>query len=234
MWKIKHIFDGDYGCEDHTYDQGETMVSVTLVDQKGEEKYETVADAWLRKNHLDVGSEWPDYSNVRIETKDLVLKKAVFSDWKDIYENLWSHAESARYMLWKPTLSEAEAKDRMNRTLIFQKYHKYALFVYDRITGKAIGFAGMKDTENGAYEETGIAIGPDYVGRGYGTQILNALVEEAKTAGGTQFFSACRKQNIASHQLQMKCGFTFSHYEECIDKRDGEPYVLEHNVKNLV
>jgi len=36
------------------------MVSVTLVNEAGEERYETVADAWLQELGLDVGSMWPN------------------------------------------------------------------------------------------------------------------------------------------------------------------------------
>ena len=59
MWTIKHVFDGEYGCEERAEGQKETMVSVTLVNETGEERYETVADAWLREKQLDVGSRWP-------------------------------------------------------------------------------------------------------------------------------------------------------------------------------
>lgn len=58
-WKIKHIFDGDFGCEERPAGQNELMVSVTLVNDVGEEKYVTASDAWLRSNGLDVGSIWP-------------------------------------------------------------------------------------------------------------------------------------------------------------------------------
>ena len=37
-----------------------------------------------------------DYSDVKLETKDLILKKAEFEDWKTIYYNLWRHKESAK------------------------------------------------------------------------------------------------------------------------------------------
>ena len=57
-WKIKHIFDGDFGCEERPAGQNELMVSVTLVNDVGEEKYVTASDAWLRSNELDVGSTW--------------------------------------------------------------------------------------------------------------------------------------------------------------------------------
>ena len=116
---------------------------------------------------------------MRIETKDLILKKAVQSDWEAMYRNLWCHEESARYMLWTVTTSEEEAQDRMRRTIEFEKKEKYALLVYDKRSGQAIGFAGMREIEPGVFEETGVALGPEFVGKGYGKQILNALVEEA-------------------------------------------------------
>ena len=57
MWKIKHIFDGDYGCE--AWAPGEKpKVSVTIVNDADEEKRISVEDDWLTENGLDVGSEW--------------------------------------------------------------------------------------------------------------------------------------------------------------------------------
>ena len=56
--KIKQIFDGGYGCEELQPGQ-KLKVSVTLVDDEGNEKYVSVEDDWLTENGLDVGSEWP-------------------------------------------------------------------------------------------------------------------------------------------------------------------------------
>ena len=58
MWRIKQIFDGDYGCEELQPGQ-KSKVSVTLVDDAGNEKFVSVEDDWLTENGLDVGSEWP-------------------------------------------------------------------------------------------------------------------------------------------------------------------------------
>ena len=58
-WKIRQIFDGDYGCEEIQPGQ-EPKVSVTLVNEEsGVEKYVSVEDNWLRDRGLDVGSVWP-------------------------------------------------------------------------------------------------------------------------------------------------------------------------------
>jgi hypothetical protein len=57
MWIIKHIFDGDYGCEEAA-PGSKPRVSVTLEDESGKLRYETVDDDWLTENGLDVGSVW--------------------------------------------------------------------------------------------------------------------------------------------------------------------------------
>lgn len=178
--------------------------------------------------------EVDDFSNVSLETQDLIMRKARMEDWRDMYKNLWSHEESARYMLWDVTTSEEEAVERMKRTIDFQQKEKYTFLVYEKSTGKAIGFAGMREKESGVFEEMGIAIGPAYTGRGYGKQILNALLDEAfNKCGAHKFIAACRQQNLPSHYLQMSCGFKFSHYEEKVDSRNGEKYILEYNEKTI-
>jgi hypothetical protein len=54
MWKIKHIFDGEYGCEGRLPGQL-PQVSVTLTDEKGNERYVSAEDAWLMEEGLEVG-----------------------------------------------------------------------------------------------------------------------------------------------------------------------------------
>lgn len=58
MWRIEHIFDGDYGCEE----TGSVvpMVSVTIVNEEGKMKRINVEDSWLTTHNLDVGSVWID------------------------------------------------------------------------------------------------------------------------------------------------------------------------------
>lgn len=57
MWKIKQIFDGDYGCEELAPGQS-PRVSVTLVNEAGEERYVSVENRWLTEQGLDEGSVW--------------------------------------------------------------------------------------------------------------------------------------------------------------------------------
>ena len=113
------------------------------------------------------------------ETKDLIIKKGVQSDWRDMYYNLWRHEESARYMFWNITTSEEEAKARMERTVVFQQKHEFTWLIYEKKSGQAIGFTGLEIIEPEVVHEEGIALGPDFVNKGYGTQVLEVLMEFA-------------------------------------------------------
>ena len=107
---------------------------------------------------------------------DLILRKPRFQDWHDLYRNLWSREESARYMLWDVTRSPEDAMARMERTIAFQAVHQ-AWIVEEKASGQAIGFAGMQQVSPAVWEDIGIAIGPEFVGRGYGKQIIFGLCE---------------------------------------------------------
>lgn len=58
MWKIKQIFDGDFGCEELAPGE-KPKVSVTLENDDGQTKMVSVEDEWLTDKGLDVGSVWP-------------------------------------------------------------------------------------------------------------------------------------------------------------------------------
>lgn len=76
------------------------------------------------------------------ETKRIILNHPVFSDWEAMLRNVWSHEETARYMLWSVTPGPEEAQERMKRTIAYQREHA-AWLVYERESGEPIGFAGF-------------------------------------------------------------------------------------------
>lgn len=164
----------------------------------------------------------------QVQTRDLVLKKAVFEDWCAIWQNLWRHESAAKYMLWAPTLTEEAAMDRMHRTLAHQAKNKHTYLVYEKATGTPIGFAGMMQIAPDAWEDTGVALGPDYQRRGYGSQILAYLKELAFLEPGCKrFVCSCRSENEASRRTLLKGGLQYTHSELRTDPRDGSAYTLE-------
>ena len=131
-----------------------------------------------------------------LETKDLIIDKAKYSDWEAMYKNVWSRPESAKYMMWSVTTSEDDAKVRILKTIEFQKSHD-TYFVYEKKSGMPIGFAGVEKVSENIYTETGICLGPNYVNKGYGKQIVKCLIEYCKKLGVIGF---------ASMEQRMGCG----------------------------
>ena len=171
---------------------------------------------------------------VQLETADLILKKAVFEDWELLFRNITGRAESAKYMLWKPDENEEAAKARMLRTIEFEKKEKYAFLVYLKSSMEPIGFAAMREAEPGVFEEMGIAVGPEYVQHGYGTQIVNTFCKEAFAQGATEFRASYRVKNLACEKMLESCGFTFDYdSEEKTDPHTGETYIVR-NVKKML
>ena len=161
-----------------------------------------------------------------IETKDLILDKAKLSDWEGMLKNVWSHAESAKYMMWSITTNEEDAKVRMQKTIKFQKTHDTYL-VYEKASGEAIGFAGVERIEEGIYEEAGICLGPDYVHRGFGKQILQALIQYCKQEyNAKEFIYSSREQNVASVKLAESFKFELFESETRVDERDNQEYTM--------
>lgn len=161
-----------------------------------------------------------------IETKDLILGKAKYEDWRPMYRNVWSRPESFRYMMLELSPDESEARDRMRRTIAFQSERATAYTVFLKATHEAIGFAGINRLEGDTWEETGVCIGPDFWRRGYGWQILQALIAHAKELGAKEFIYSSWEENTASRSLAEKAGFMQYAVEEHTRPHDGKKYTL--------
>jgi RimJ/RimL family protein N-acetyltransferase len=90
---------------------------------------------------------------------------------------------------------------------------------------RAIGFAGVERIDAETCGETGIALGPAYVRRGYGRQIVTALCRYCRETYGARYFRYCaREKNAASRALAVSLGFAQTGAEDRTDERDGLPY----------
>lgn len=163
-----------------------------------------------------------------METMDLIVKKVVFTDWKDLLQNVLSQEESAKYLLWNPIYDEEHARDNIKKTIEFQRTFD-AWLVYEKKSNQAIGWAGVTEVEEGVWEDCGIVIGPDFTGKGYGKQLLQCLIcyvfEEKKA---NKMLYSCRSGNEVSRLLCQSLGFVYVASEMKTDPRNREPYTLEY------
>ncbi len=160
-----------------------------------------------------------------IETNDLILDKAKQEDWLSMYKNVWSRSESFQYMVIENSPNQQEAQARMERTIAFQQGRE-SYTVYLKSTREAIGFTGIAPLEGNIWEETGICIGPDFWGRGYGWQILRALLAHAKELGAKVLVYSSWAENLASRALAAKAGFVQYGTEKHVREHDGKEYTL--------
>ena len=162
MKTIKHIFDGDFGCEESCGKKA--TVSVTLIDETGEESYVTIEDEWLQKQGLDVGSEWPEYL-IRICEMEAILDSANYliannaaglEDFRSEIEKLEAYYTSQE---WKDdfALDEAgELPDGLKRGVlsedgIYDVLEKYRELIYNSSIDSYIQVNELEETTNMCY-----------------------------------------------------------------------------------
>lgn len=164
----------------------------------------------------------------RLETERLVLRKARKDDLEAIWHNIWSDAKLARTMLWQPTLSLEEAQQRMERTISLQSLH-FTYFVCLKETDVPIGFAGIREVAPGVFDEMGLCIAPAHQRKGYGKEMLEALVSLAfDKLGGHTFLYSCFRENTPSARLCKSLGFHYTHTDTGTRAWDGYQYTCDH------
>ena len=168
------------------------------------------------------------YGLARIETPRLLLRKARREDLKDIWPRVWGDEVLADTMLWTPSLTGEEAAERLKRTLIYQARYP-AFFVCLKETDKAIGFAGVYEREPEIFEESGVCIAREHQGKGYGKEVLQALIELVfKRFGGRRFYYGTLSDNARSAALCKAFGFTYAYSEKGVRQRDGKAYQADY------
>ena len=76
MWKIKNIYEADFGCEERQ-PGAKLKVMVELINEYGETKTIEAYDEYLTWNHIDVGSVWEEPDE---EKKTLFFKQKHMMD----------------------------------------------------------------------------------------------------------------------------------------------------------
>ena len=200
MWKIKHIFDGNYGCEEAAEEQAGKL-SLTLINEKGEERYVSVTDAWLTERGLDEGSIWPErffFRDVRSEEVEKVteIEQICFPP---------NEACSARAM-----------KERIEAA------PELFLVAEDIETGKIAGFLNglstkemifrdefftdirLYDPEGGNIMLLGLDVRPEYRRQGLAREIVRQYAEREKKKGRSRLVLTCLENKVEMYQ---KFGF---------------------------
>ncbi len=164
----------------------------------------------------------------KLETKNLILRKARKIDLDSIWNNIWKDDKIAENMLWEVTKNIEDANSRLERTIKYQS-ENYAYFVCLKSNDEPIGFAGIKEIEEGVYEESGICIARKYQGKGYAKEVVDAL----KTLifdilNGDKFIYGCFSTNERSKKVCLSQGFKYLNSVDITRDYDNKKFTVDY------
>ena len=156
-----------------------------------------------------------------LEGEHIRLRKAKETDWQSMLANVWGDEAVYRWMLFQPTLTEADAVDRCQRSIRYQK-ENLAWFVALKDTDEAVGLCAIREDEPGHYEECGICIGTKHQGKGYGKEIVALLLDLAfRELGAETLRYGYFHDNIRSKKVADAFGFHYDRSYELTRPWDG-------------
>ena len=163
----------------------------------------------------------------RISGKRLLLRKAKITDLADIYRRVYGDREALALMFMPPSPSLEEAAERLKRTIAYQQ-GRPLFFAALRETDEAIGLGGIRAESPGVYAETGLIIGRDQQGLGYGAEMLGLLLALAfEEYGASAFAYYCIRENTRSRRLAQRFGFRYDSEKDETREYDGKTCRVE-------
>jgi len=92
-----------------------------------------------------------------------------------------------------------------------------------------IGFAGIKEKEQGTYEESGICIAREYQGRGYAKEVVQELKHLIfEKLNGKRFIYGCFKNNEKSRKVCISQGFKYLNSQKTIREWDNKEFIVDY------
>lgn len=146
--------------------------------------------------------------NDLIETKRLVLRKAVKEDYKPLFQNFWSDKLAWKYMLWRPVKNLTEAKSKIAELIEKQKTSPRFIIV-EKKSNQPIGIASIILREDKSVKDFAIGMGTSFTGQGYGYEISKAFIKYSfEMLNQDEIFTSCMVEDKHTYELQKKLGMT--------------------------
>lgn len=143
---------------------------------------------------------------------------------EECHKTFMSQEQTARYTLWRPTNNVDEAITKLENWETNVKDCGFFRLIQEKESGQVIGFICTAEVESGVYDHLGIAIGQNFLRRGYGFQTLTAVIDYVKNSGGKEIHYSHFKANEASKNLALKCGFKYVREAKRIRRYDGKEF----------
>jgi len=157
------------------------------------------------------------------ETKRLLLKEYDEKYIEKAHLNFFSSLNTSKYVLWRPTKTPLEVKDKIEYWLNEVKITIFWM-IHLKDNDEPIGFISLDEIEPSVYGNLGIAIGENYLKQGYASEVLNELIEYVKSLNGKEIHYSHVKENEASKRLALKFGFKYYKSDKRVRRYDNKEF----------
>ena len=141
-----------------------------------------------------------------IETKDLCLKQAKVEDADKFYENYISKRKNLEFSDWGE-FSSADEFRKYFKDYIENNSNDHTWFIYEKDSNIIIGYVNINLESQTKCEGVGIYLAENFKHKGYGTQVMQTILEYLKSIGVKEVEYCCNENNIPSQKLAQKLGF---------------------------
>lgn len=161
----------------------------------------------------------------RIETARLLLRKPTLEDAEAVFSRYSSDAEVTKYLAWSThtTIEDTKAFLRFS-SAEWEKWPAGPYLIESGTSRRLLGGTGLA-FETPTSAATGYVFARDAWGHGYATEALGAIVVVARDLGIHDLYALCHVDNQASVRVLEKCGFvlesTSTHSAEFPNLRAG-------------
>lgn len=181
---------------------GTTIPKADMIVEGFEEVDETFLERVYRRHH---NIPW-----TILTTERLIVRELELSDLDALFE-MYSYEGMTEYMEGLYPYEEEYAYQKAYIESMYRFFGYGMWLVFEKETGKLVGRAGIENREELQGEpELGYAIAKPYWGRGYATEVCQAIINYAKEElGFPSICSLIEPENAVSVHLAEKLGFQF-------------------------
>ena len=179
-----------------------TFPNVDMIVEGFEEVDERFLERVYQRHH---NIPWTILTTERLTVRELEL-----SDLDALFE-MYSYEGMTEYMEGLYPYEEEYAYQKAYVESMYRFFGYGMWLVFEKETGKLVGRAGIEHREElGGELELGYAIAKPYWGRGYATEVCQAIINYAKEElGFPSICSLIEPENAVSIHLAEKLGFQF-------------------------
>jgi ribosomal-protein-alanine N-acetyltransferase len=143
----------------------------------------------------------------QFETERLFLRRPVTLDVRTIFERYASDPDVTRYLSWPRHTALDDTRVFISFSdAEWKRWGCGPYLVFSRDDRLLLGSTGLA-FESADVASTGYLLARDAWGRGYATEILNAMSDLARTLEVRRLYAVCHVDNRASQRVMEKCGF---------------------------